>query len=157
MWRHTISAARTEVDAVAMLDQDPGGDRGDGEAQVGGPEQPAEGADPLLGGQVRHGGRADRAEQLAISPTPRAAAQIAGMVSAAPSATSATAVPRNPTSMVWRRPIRSPSQPPNSCDPMSPTPNAATTAPAVAGVSPRSWVRYSTRNAHRPGSRSGLP
>ncbi len=50
----------------------------------------------------------------AINPTPTAAAQIAGMVSADPSKISAMAVPRNPISMVWRRPIRSPSQPPSS-------------------------------------------
>jgi hypothetical protein len=81
-----------------------------------------------------------------VSPTATAAAQISGIESAEPSAASATAAPTNPTSIVLRQPIRSPSQPPSNWDPMSPTPRAAITAPAVAGERCCACVRYSTRN-----------
>jgi hypothetical protein len=66
-----------------------------------------------------------------IRPTTNAAAQIIHIERAEPSRISAAAVPKNPISIVRRRPNRSESQPPTSCDTTEPAPTAAATAPAV--------------------------
>ena len=90
-----------------MVDEDAGGHRRDGEAEVHRPEEHPECADLLLRRQVGHGGRAHRAEQLRRQPDTEGGRADRGHRLREPSATSATAVPRNPTSMVRRRPIRS--------------------------------------------------
>ncbi len=76
-----------------------------------------------------------------IRPTTKAAIQIVPIERAEPSRISAAAVPRNPISIVRRRPNRSAIQPPTSCEMTEPAPTAAATAPAVPADRWRSWVR----------------